>query len=81
MTAATRLRLLSRPGCHLCDEMALALQDLGLEFERTNIDEDAALVERYGEAIPVLFDGEQEVARAPQSARTLKRALSRRGVI
>jgi glutaredoxin len=81
MTTATRLSLLSRPGCHLCEEMAGALDDLGVAFEHVNIEEDAALSAAYGELIPVLMQGDAEVARAPQSARTLKRALQRSGVI
>jgi hypothetical protein len=81
MTTAVRLRLLSRPDCHLCDEMAAALRDLDVAFERLNIDDDAVLAAEYGTAIPVLFHKDTEVARAPQSARTLKRALRRAGVI
>lgn len=81
MTTATRLRLLSRPGCHLCEEMADALRELDLRFETVNIETDAALEAAYGDVIPVLMQDELEVARAPQSRRTLKRALERRGVL
>jgi hypothetical protein len=81
MTTATGLRLLSRPDCHLCDEMAQTLSQLGLTFERVNVDEDAALSRTYGDSIPVLMRDRTEVARAPQSSRTLKRALQRAGVI
>ena len=38
-----RLRLLSRPGCHLCEAM------------RREVDSDPALAAEFGEAIPVLF--------------------------
>ena len=81
MTTAVRLRLLSRPGCHLCDEMALALRELGLPFERVDIEKNPGLEAEYSTAIPVLFHNDAEVARAPQSSRTLKRALQRAGVI
>lgn len=81
MTTATRLRLLSRPGCHLCEDMARTLGELNLRFETVNIEEDPGLEAAYGESIPVLLQGEAEVARAPQSPRTLKRALERSGVI
>jgi len=81
MTTATRLRLLSRPGCHLCEEMASALQELGLAFEAVNIEENPVLASEYASVIPVLFHKDTEVARAPQSPRTLKRALRRAGVI
>jgi glutaredoxin len=81
MTTTTGLRLLSRPGCHLCEEMAQTLDDLGLAYEAVNIEEDEGLSSAYGELIPVLMKGETEVARAPQSSRTLKRALMRSGVL
>ena len=81
MTTATRLRLLSRTGCHLCEAMARDLHDLGITFDLVNIDADPAVSEAYGHLIPVLFKGDAEVARAPQSARTLKRALQRSGVL
>jgi hypothetical protein len=81
MPAAPGLRLLSRPGCHLCEEMASALSELHLSFETVNIEEDASLEAAYGALIPVLLWDGREVARAPQSARTLKRALQRSGVL
>jgi hypothetical protein len=61
--------------------MATALRDLGLPFDRVNVDEEPALAAAYGDHIPVLLHGETEVARAPQSPRTLRRALHRSGVI
>jgi hypothetical protein len=51
------------------------LHDLGVQFERVNIETDAELVRRYGEAIPVLMRGEHELARAPMSPASLRRAL------
>jgi hypothetical protein len=81
VTAADRLQLLTRPGCHLCEDMATALHDLGLQFDLLNVDEDSALEAAYGDCLPVLMRGEHEVLRAPQSPRTLKRALRRSGVI
>jgi ABC-type uncharacterized transport system ATPase subunit len=54
-----RLKLLSRPGCGLCDEMRRAVDELlgqaPREWEVVDVDSDAELAERYGEAIPVLF--------------------------
>lgn len=48
----------SRPGCHLCEDMILALDEvqksLGFEFEVVNIDSDSQLESRYGLDIPVL---------------------------
>jgi predicted thioredoxin/glutaredoxin len=59
----TTLTLLTRPGCHLCDEargvvagVLDSFPDVG--FVETSIVNDPALVERYVEEIPVvLIDG------------------------
>jgi glutaredoxin len=63
MTAA-RVTVYSRPGCHLCEEalavVAKVCADLGETYDEVNIDDDATLVERFGEEIPVTFvDGKQ----------------------
>ena len=62
MTA--RVTLYGRPGCHLCDEarrvVSRVCADLGEGFVEVDIDGDAALLERFGEEIPVTFvDGRQ----------------------
>lgn len=53
------LRLLSRPGCQLCEEMRQEvekfLSDHPHEWEIVDVDSDAELARRYGDAIPVLF--------------------------
>ena len=62
MTAAARVTLYSRPGCHLCeaaresvDRVASAL---GLEWEDVDVDTDPELARRHAEEIPVvLVDG------------------------
>lgn len=55
----TRLRLLSRPGCHLCEEMRgqveAILHDAPRQWEDVDVDSDPMLARRYGEEIPVLF--------------------------
>ncbi|KAD4060166.1 glutaredoxin family protein [Arthrobacter yangruifuii] len=56
--------LLTRPGCHLCEDARLVLQrvgkDLGVQWQERNADEDPELAARFGEEIPVLFiDGVQ----------------------
>lgn len=55
----TRLRLLSRPGCHLCEEMRARvdelLEDAAREWEVVDVDSDRELARRFGEAIPVLY--------------------------
>jgi hypothetical protein len=54
-----QLMLLSRPGCHLCDEMRrevdALLGDRPHEWNVVDVDSDADLARRYGDSIPVLF--------------------------
>jgi glutaredoxin len=59
--------LYSRPGCHLCEEAKAAIASTLREFSATlrevNIDEDAALKERYGWDVPVIFIGRHKAAK------------------
>lgn len=59
LTGPVRLRLLSRPGCGLCEELRREvdhlLGDVLREWEIVDIDSDPELVRRYGEAIPILY--------------------------
>ena len=55
----TRLTLLSRPGCRLCEEMRRQVEAILAGEPRTwedvDVDSDPVLARRYGESIPVLF--------------------------
>lgn len=56
--------LLSRPGCHLCDDARAVIErvcdDLGVPWREQSIVDDAELTRRYAETIPVtLVDGAQ----------------------
>jgi len=59
----TTLTLLTRPGCHLCDDARGVIAGVldsfpAVEFVETSILDDPALAERYVEEIPVvLIDG------------------------
>lgn len=57
--AGTRVRLLTKPGCHLCDEaravVAAVCRDLSESFEEVDINGRADLMAEYGEQIPVIF--------------------------
>jgi len=60
----SRVRLLGKPGCHLCDEARAVIErvcaDLGTTYVEVDITGDPALMKAYGEQIPVTFvDGEQ----------------------
>jgi glutaredoxin len=59
-----RVRLLSKPGCHLCAEARVVIEsvcsDLGESFEEVDITSDPDLLATYGDQIPVTFvDGTQ----------------------
>lgn len=59
-----RVRLLTKPGCHLCDDartvVAAVTAELGESFDEVDITTDAALHDAYWEQIPVTFvDGRQ----------------------
>ena len=50
--------LVTRAGCHLCEEALGALKDLGLEPELRDVDADAELYSLYDWRVPVvLVDG------------------------
>ena len=79
MTA--RVTLYGRPGCHLCDDARAVIErvcaDLGESFSEVDIDSDAALLDRFGEEIPVTFvDGRQHDFWRVDEAR-LRAALAR----
>ncbi len=59
----TRITLIGKPGCHLCDEarevVAAVAAEVGVGWEERSILDDPALQERYAEQIPVtLVDGQ-----------------------
>lgn len=62
------LLLYSRPGCHLCEELAAEVQPLlagRAVIEFVDISDDPGLERRYGLRIPVLTDGEEELSSFP----------------
>ncbi len=62
--AAATITLLSRPGCHLCDEartvVARVAGDLGVPWQERDITQSERDLQAYGEMIPVtLINGVQ----------------------
>jgi glutaredoxin len=60
----SRIRLLSRPGCHLCDDarevIAAVCVETGDSFDEVSVDSDDELRRLYSEQVPVVFvDGRQ----------------------
>lgn len=71
----TRLTLISRVDCGLCEEAKHDLQRLGAQFDTIDVDEDAELMQLYNESVPVLLLDGAELARAPFSEKTLRLAV------
>src|SRR5207244_4238170 len=71
----TRLTLISRVDCSHCEDARRDLQRLGAEFYCLDVDEDAELLRRYNEWVPVLLLDGAELARAPLSEQTLRLAV------
>ena len=62
--AESRITLLSRPGCHLCDDarevISRVAEDLGVSWEERDITQSEADLREYWEKIPVtIVDGVQ----------------------
>ena len=73
-----RFELVTRRGCHLCDEMAAQLEAAGLAFGSLDVDRDPALEQRFGEVVPVLLRDGKPVAKVRVNATRLRRLLRRR---
>ena len=60
----SRLTLLTRPGCHLCDVAKEAMDrvaaDTGEDWVELDVESDTALEREYGDRVPViLLDGRE----------------------
>jgi glutaredoxin len=69
----TKVELYGRAYCHLCEEMAVALRSLGVEFTEIDVDADPGLDERYGENVPVLLKDGVEVCRHRLTPEAIKK--------
>jgi glutaredoxin len=66
-----RLTLLTRIGCHLCEETARDLARLNVRFDTIDVDSSEELAARYGDFVPVLLADETAIAHAPIDIETL----------
>ncbi len=56
----TRITLITRPGCHLCDVAKQELDSIGHPWSELSVDTDIELEREYGERLPViLLDGKE----------------------
>jgi glutaredoxin len=61
---SARVTLYGKQGCHLCDDARAVIErvcsELGESYDEISILDDPALMDRFGEEIPVTFvDGRQ----------------------
>jgi glutaredoxin len=55
-------QLISRKGCHLCQEAEALLMGLGVTFEWLDVDADPVLRSAYTFRVPVLLEGGEVIA-------------------
>lgn len=65
MATTELLTVYGREYCHLCQDMLAQLNPLremlGFELKVLDVDDDPALEERYGQWVPVLMGGGEEI--------------------
>ena len=75
------LTLYSRAECHLCEEMLVELTPLvegRARVEIVDIDTDEGLARRFGQIIPVLMHGDEELSRLRLDSARVAELLDRR---
>jgi glutaredoxin len=71
------IQLVSRTGCHLCEDAAQALTAVDVPFERLDVDEDPELNRLYDFRVPVLLVDGEVAAEGKIDVQTVRRALAR----
>ena len=72
-----RLVLVTRQGCHLCDEALALLRELGTEPELADVDADEELFRVYDWRVPVVLVDGAVVAEGKIKKDVLQQALKR----
>jgi predicted thioredoxin/glutaredoxin len=67
--------LITRQGCHLCDEALGALRSLGVEPELRDVDADDELYALYDWRVPVVMVDGRVVAEGRIDSEVLRKAL------
>lgn len=77
-----RYELVTREGCHLCDEMAVLLAEVlpahGLSWSPRDVDAEPELRQRFTDVVPVLLRDGVPVAKVRVDRRSLERIVRRR---
>lgn len=71
-----KVALVTRQGCHLCDQALGALRDLGFEPELRDVDGDNELFDLYDWRVPVVLVDDRVVAEGRIDREVLRKALS-----
>ncbi|HSE39557.1 MAG TPA: glutaredoxin family protein [Acidobacteriota bacterium] len=75
-----RFKILSKPGCHLCDEakevIFINVNHLAAEIETINIEEDPVLFEQYRNDIPVVFLNDRKIFKHRVDVQKLKKIIA-----
>lgn len=76
-----RLKLYTRRGCHLCEEMKQVIRQVAekISFEIREIDVDGSedLKAQFGQEVPVLFINDRKAFKYRTTAEELKKKLGR----
>jgi hypothetical protein len=70
-------QLISRTGCHLCEEAEALLMGLGVTFEWLDVDADPVLRSAYAFRVPVLLLAGTVVAEGRFNPTRLRQTLQR----
>jgi glutaredoxin len=70
-----RVVLITRRGCHLCDEALSVLRELGADPELADVDADDALFALYDWRVPVVLVNDQVVAEGRIDRVRMQKAL------
>ena len=71
------LVLVTRQGCHLCDEALAHLRSLGHEPELADVDSDDRLHDLYDWRVPVLLVDDRVVVEGKISREQLEKAVGK----
>ncbi|HKW69453.1 MAG TPA: glutaredoxin family protein [Candidatus Dormibacteraeota bacterium] len=72
-----RLVLVTRQGCHLCEEALAHLRSLGHEPELADVDADDRIHELYDWRVPVVLVDERIVGEGKMTRLQLERAVGK----
>ena len=71
-----KYEMVTRAGCHLCDEMAALLGEVlpsfGLSYTERDVDADLELRKRFSDVVPVLLRDGRPVAKVRVDRKTLE---------